>query len=92
LQILTVALVREIFASYADKFEAVSVENVAADDISQHLQGVHAVIHVAAPLPSKGDPKALLDVSVLIYVVLSAVLMKLCSGCPGGNFKRHPPS
>jgi len=34
---------------------------VTVDDISEHLKGVDAVIHAAAPLPSKGDSKALLN-------------------------------
>jgi hypothetical protein len=53
-----------MFASYGDKFEAVSVNDIATDDISEYLKGVDAVIHAAAPLPSKGDQKALVNVSV----------------------------
>jgi hypothetical protein len=66
------------------------VDDIAADDISEHLQGVHAVIHVAAPLPSKRDPKVLLDSSVSIHAVLSVVLMRLSSECPSRNFECHP--
>jgi nucleoside-diphosphate-sugar epimerase len=50
-----------MFASYGDKFEAVSVNDIATDDISEYLKGVDAVIHAAAPLPSKGDQKALVN-------------------------------
>jgi nucleoside-diphosphate-sugar epimerase len=56
-----VALSQEMFASYGDKFEAVLVNDIAKDDISEYLKGVDAVMHVAAPLPSKGDQKALLN-------------------------------
>lgn len=38
---------------------------MANDDISEHLKGVDAVIHAAAPLPSKGDAKALVNVRTL---------------------------
>jgi nucleoside-diphosphate-sugar epimerase len=47
-----VALSREIFASYGDKFEVVTVNDTAKDDISEVVRGVDAVIHAAAPLPS----------------------------------------
>jgi len=57
-------LAKEMFASYGDKFEVVSVNDVAVDDISEQLQGVDAVMHTAAPLPSKGDQKALLYASI----------------------------
>jgi hypothetical protein len=40
------------------------VNDVAVDDISEYLKGVDAVIHAAAPLPSKGDSKALVNVSL----------------------------
>lgn len=56
-----IALAKEVFASYGNKFEAVSVNDVAVDDISEHLRDVDALIHAAAPLPSKGDQKALLN-------------------------------
>jgi hypothetical protein len=58
-----VPFVKEVFSSYGDKFEVVSVNDVAIDNISEHLNGVDAVIHAAAPLPGKGDPQALLNVS-----------------------------
>jgi hypothetical protein len=59
-----VDLAKEIFASYGDKFEVVLVNDVAVDDISEQLKGVDAVIHAAAPLPSKGDQKALLNACI----------------------------
>ena len=49
--------------SYGDKFEVVNVSDVAIDDISEHLKGVTAVIHTAAPLSSRGDAKFILRVS-----------------------------
>jgi nucleoside-diphosphate-sugar epimerase len=55
-----VSVARDIFASY-DKFEVVSVDDLAVDDISVHLKDVNAVIHAAAPLPSATDSKGLLQ-------------------------------
>jgi nucleoside-diphosphate-sugar epimerase len=56
-----VALAGHMFASHGDKFEVVSVDNLAVDNISEHLKGVDAVIHAAAPLPSATDAKGLLQ-------------------------------
>ena len=81
-----------MFAPYGDKFEVVEIDNIAVGDMSAHLQGVHAVMHVASPLPSKRDPKVLMEVSVPIHIILSAVLTRLSSGCCGRNVERHPPS
>ena len=40
------------------------VNDIAVDGLDEHLNlGVDAVIHSAAPLPSKGDQKTLLNVS-----------------------------
>lgn len=39
------------------------VNDIAVDGLDEHLKGVDAVIHSAAPLPSKGDQKTLLNVS-----------------------------
>lgn len=55
-----VDLARKTFASYGDKFEVVNVPDLATDDISDHLVGVSALIHTAAPLPSSGDQKFIL--------------------------------
>ena len=43
---------------------------MAVDDLSEHLQGVDAVIHAAAPLPGKGGPKALVKVIFLYEFVV----------------------
>ncbi|KZP23508.1 NAD-P-binding protein [Athelia psychrophila] len=61
-----VALSREIFASYGDKFEVVTVNDTAKDDISEIVRGVDAVIHAAAPLPShyKGGIEELIQAAV----------------------------
>ena len=58
-------LIKATFSSYGDKFEVVTVNDVAVHNLSDHLEGVDAVIHAAAPLPGKGDPKALLNVRSL---------------------------
>ena len=67
-----------MFSSYGDKFEVVSVNDVAVDDISEHLRGVDAVIHAAAPLPSKGDQKALLNASIYYIFILGGVFTTIC--------------
>jgi hypothetical protein len=73
--------VREIFSSYGDRFQVLSVNDIAVDDISEHLKDVDAVIHAAAPLPGKGDAKALLKVCVYWgdMPVLNNVLTNLFS-------------
>ena len=40
------------FASYGDKFQAIAVNDIAADDLSEHFKDVGAVIHTAAPMAS----------------------------------------
>jgi hypothetical protein len=60
-----IALARKTFASYGDRFEVVDVNDIVTDDISDHLAGVTAVIHTAAPLSSRGDAKFLLRASIL---------------------------
>jgi hypothetical protein len=59
--------VKATFSSYGDKFQVVTVNDVAVDNLSEHLEGVDAVIHAAAPLPSKGEPEALLNVRSISY-------------------------
>lgn len=59
-----VGLAKQGFASYGDKFEAIDLNDVATDDITEHLVGVTAVIHTAAPLSNRGDPKVILTVSI----------------------------
>jgi nucleoside-diphosphate-sugar epimerase len=61
-----VELARQGFASYGDRIKIVNVDDVAIDDISEHLKGVTAVIHTAAPLTSRGDAKFILKVSFII--------------------------
>ncbi|KAH7920152.1 NAD(P)-binding protein [Leucogyrophana mollusca] len=57
-------LLKEGYASYGDRFEAVVIQDVAVDDITEQLKGVTAVIHTAAPLPSKGSVEVVLDGSI----------------------------
>jgi len=59
-----VSFTKNLFGSYGDKFEVVQVDDIAVDDISQHLKGVDKVIHAAAPLPSVADAKIMLNSSV----------------------------
>src|SRR5882762_10654695 len=65
-----IPFVKEVFASHGDKFDVVSVNDLAEDNIAEHLNGVYAVIHAAAPLPSKGGPEALLNVSSFLLFFL----------------------
>jgi hypothetical protein len=61
-----VDLVKAKFSSYGDKFEVVTVNDVAVDNLFEHLEGVDVVIHAATLLPGKGDPKALVKVISLL--------------------------
>ena len=59
--------VKEAFASYGDKFQVIAVNDIAADDLSEHFKDVSAVIHTAAPMASAltGDDDAMLKVRAL---------------------------
>ncbi|KZP20199.1 NAD-P-binding protein [Athelia psychrophila] len=61
-----VALSREIFSSYGDKFEVIAVNDTAKDDVSEAVQGVDAVIHAAAagPVHYKGSIEERLNAAV----------------------------
>jgi hypothetical protein len=81
-----------MFVSYGDKFEAVSVNDVAVDDISQHLRGIDAVIHAAAPMPREADRKALMDASVSPEIDFKQLAYKtFSSGCLEWIFECHTP-
>src|SRR6266436_3805542 len=67
-------LTSHVFASYGDRFEVIGINDVSTDDISQYLDGVTAVIHTAAPLPSRGDAKFILKVGISSFSLLEAVL------------------
>jgi hypothetical protein len=54
----------EMFVSYGDKFQVVFVNGIAVNDVSEHLEGVAAVIHAVTPPPGRGDAKTLLSVLV----------------------------
>ena len=53
-----------MFAKYPG-FKAVDIPDIASGDFSQILEGVGAVIHVAAPIPGRADAETALRVSVL---------------------------
>jgi len=74
-----VELARQGFASYGDRFKVVNVDDIATDDILEHLKGVTAVIHTAGPLPSRGDAKSILRVSFFYdcYFLLAALNVRL---------------
>jgi len=69
-----IVLASHVFASYGDRFEVVGINDVSTDDISQHLDGVTAVIHTAAPLASRGDAKFILKVGISNFSLLQVVL------------------
>jgi hypothetical protein len=78
-----------MFASYGDKFEAVSVNDIAVDDISAHLK-FDALIHSAAPHPGKRDLKALLSVSASLLInCVRHTHQNLSSGGLGWIFEHH---
>ncbi|KAI0314287.1 hypothetical protein OF83DRAFT_461726 [Amylostereum chailletii] len=53
--------VKEGFASFGDKLEVVTVEDIATSDMTQALAGVDAIVHVAAPLARRGGPDVLMS-------------------------------
>ena len=54
----------ESFTSvYGDNVELVIVDDLIKGDFTSALQGVDALIHVASPLPGRGDPDYTIDVS-----------------------------
>lgn len=55
--------VKQTFASYGNKLEVVSVQDVASDDLSGSLKGVDKVIHAAAPQHTTGDIDTILKVT-----------------------------
>lgn len=40
------------------------MNDIAVDDVSEHLKGVDAVIHSAAPLANRPDPQEIMTVSL----------------------------
>ncbi|KDQ50505.1 hypothetical protein JAAARDRAFT_141870, partial [Jaapia argillacea MUCL 33604] len=59
-----VALVKQGFAKYQDRFEVTPVDDVATSDLTEALKGVEAVIHVASPLAGVADAKTTLDTAI----------------------------
>ncbi|KAK7041958.1 hypothetical protein VNI00_008940 [Paramarasmius palmivorus] len=52
--------IKELFSVYGDKFETAIVPDITTEDLSDALQGVSAVIHIASPVifGPVSDPKA----------------------------------
>lgn len=48
---------------YGGDAEVVVVDDLIRGDFTDALQGVDALIHVASPLPGRGDPDYTIDVS-----------------------------
>lgn len=48
-----VSMAAKMFAPYGDRVEIVNVNDIAVDDVSEHLLNVDAVIHSAAPMPTR---------------------------------------
>ncbi|KAK0474180.1 hypothetical protein IW261DRAFT_568200 [Armillaria novae-zelandiae] len=51
-----------------DKFEVVEISDISSGDYSQHLKGVKAIIHAAAPLSGRTDPETAFRVGYLAPV------------------------
>ncbi|KAF9018459.1 NAD(P)-binding protein [Hymenopellis radicata] len=51
---------RELYAKYGAQFEVISVADVAIDEFPAAFKGATAVIHSAAPLPSRNDAQEVL--------------------------------
>jgi len=49
--------------TYGGSVEIVVVDDLIKGDFTSVLQGVDALIHVASPLPGRGDPDYTIDVS-----------------------------
>ncbi|KAF9463092.1 hypothetical protein BDZ94DRAFT_1260038 [Collybia nuda] len=55
---------RNSYASFGDRFEAVVVDDIATDQFPDALKGVDAVIHSASPLPGAGTQEGILKGAV----------------------------
>ncbi|KDQ55849.1 hypothetical protein JAAARDRAFT_79765 [Jaapia argillacea MUCL 33604] len=59
-----VAATQAAWASYGDRVEIVPLDDVASGDITEALEGVEAVCHVAAPLPGTSEPAVIINGAV----------------------------
>ncbi|RDB17384.1 hypothetical protein Hypma_001850 [Hypsizygus marmoreus] len=56
-----VAELRDRYASYGDRFEAVEISDIATDNFSDALKGVDAIIHSGTPVPNTTFTEAQLN-------------------------------
>ncbi|KAG7448894.1 NAD(P)-binding protein, partial [Guyanagaster necrorhizus] len=68
-------LKKALSVNYGEKFEVIEVPDVSSGDLSQHLKGVDAIIHSAAPLPGRVDPETALRISIdgSLHIIREAV-------------------
>ncbi|KAI0266720.1 hypothetical protein BC834DRAFT_110399 [Gloeopeniophorella convolvens] len=59
-----VSCVEDSWHTYGDQLEVVAVDDLAAADLTEALEGVSAILHVAAPLASAGPPDAIISGAV----------------------------
>ncbi|KAJ7599413.1 hypothetical protein C8J56DRAFT_1094181 [Mycena floridula] len=92
-----VQLLQRAFAAYQTQFEAVNVPDIASGDFRAVLDGIDAIIHTAAPLPGRADPKTalqsaidgslhLLREAVKVGIKRIAVTSSMVSFSPSGPF------
>ncbi|KAK0494516.1 hypothetical protein EDD18DRAFT_346067 [Armillaria luteobubalina] len=63
----------------SDQFEVVEISDISSGDYSQHLKGVQAIIHAAAPLSGRTDPETAFRSTVegSLHVLREAVKAKV---------------
>ena len=55
--------VKASYIKYGDRVDIAVIDDLITGDFTDVLKGVHAVIHVATPLPGRQDLQATIDVS-----------------------------
>lgn len=50
------------YANFGDKFEAITIADIASGSFPAAFKGVDAVIHTAAPIPNKASAEEILKV------------------------------
>jgi nucleoside-diphosphate-sugar epimerase len=57
-----VARISKSYESFGDRFSTTVIDDIATSDLSQAVEGVDIIIHVASPLPNSSTPQAIIDV------------------------------
>lgn len=79
--------VKKSFVSYGNKLEVISVQDLASDDLSEHLKGVDKVIHSAAPQYTVGNVDTIMKVDTNIASVSTSPFINTAVGNYRRNFK-----